>query len=79
MVGQTISHYKITEELGGGGMGVVCKAEDLKLKRAAALKLLSHRALQDEDQKARFLRKVQAAGGFDHPNICPVYEVDCPS
>ena len=56
-------------------MGVVYRAEDLTLKRTVALKLLSHQALADKDQKARFLREAQAAAGLDHPNICTVYEV----
>ena len=76
MIGRTISHYKIAAKLGEGGMGAVYKAEDLKLKRTVALKFLSSRALADEDQRARFLREAQAAGGLDHPNICTVYEVE---
>ena len=76
MIGETISHYKIAAKLGEGGMGAVYKAEDLKLKRTVALKFLSSRALADEDQRARFLREAQAAGGLDHPNICTVYEVE---
>ena len=76
MIGQTISHYKIVDKIGEGGMGCVYKAEDLKLKRTAALKFLPHRALEDKDQKAWFLREAQAAAGLDHPNICTVYEVD---
>ena len=76
MIDRTISHYKITEPIGEGGMGFVYKAEDLKLKRTVALKFLSHQALEDQDQRARFFREAQAAAGLDHPNICTVYEVD---
>ena len=76
MIGQTISHYRIGDKIGEGGMGSVYKAEDLTLKRTVALKFLSHEALADKDQKARFLREAQAAAGLDHPNICTVYEVE---
>jgi len=75
LTGETISHYKIGDKIGEGGMGAVYKAEDLKLKRTVALEFLSRRALADEGQKARFLREAQAAAGLDHSNICTVYEV----
>ena len=75
MVGQTVSHYKIPEKLGSGGMGDVYKAEDTKLHRYVALKLLASHLLQDEDASKRFHREAQAAAALSHPNITMVHEI----
>ncbi len=75
MVGQTISHYRITAKLGEGGMGVVYKAEDMKLGRPVALKFLAAHLLKDEEANKRFHREAKAAASVHHPNVCPVYEI----
>ncbi|RME01660.1 MAG: serine/threonine protein kinase, partial [Calditrichaeota bacterium] len=76
MIGRTISHYKILEKLGAGGMGVVYKAEDIKLKRTVALKFLSPMVVGSEEEKTRFYHEAQAAAALDDSNICAVHEIE---